>query len=141
MKISTHLTPAVLLAGFAMVGPSISLAEAADTDDCLQGSLQLVRTSAERRLAACSAAIQSGKLAPGDLALARLNRGIARMAIGDKGMANVDYEEALKHYDSLIDAQKVDAMVLYRRAVFLSLHRGNRDHFTLPAVRGDRPAH
>jgi tetratricopeptide (TPR) repeat protein len=122
MKISTHFTPAVLLsclAGFALVGPSFSPAEAADTDDCLQGSLQLVRTSAERRLAACSAAIQSGKLAPGDLALARLNRGIARMAIGDKGMANVDYEEALKHYDSLIDAQKTDAMVLYRRGVAL----------------------
>lgn len=88
-----------------------------DVDDCLQGSVQLVRSSPERRLAACSAAIQSGTLTPGDIALARLNRGIARVAMGDKGMANVDYEEALKHYDRLIDSQKVDAMALYRRGV------------------------
>jgi tetratricopeptide (TPR) repeat protein len=122
MKLSIQSPRAALLCclmAFTTMGTTFSMAQATDADGCLQGSLQLIRTSPERRLAGCSTAILSGKLDPSDLALARLNRGIARMAMGDKGMANVDYEEALKHYDSLIDAQKADAMVLYRRGVAL----------------------
>jgi tetratricopeptide (TPR) repeat protein len=129
-KCATVTALVCCLAGFALAAPPFApvLAENsntpkatanAPTDDCLQASVQLVRTSPERRLAACSDAIQSGKLSPSEMALARLNRGIARMAMGDKGMANVDYEEALKHYDSLLDPQKIDAMVLYRRGVAL----------------------
>ncbi len=107
----------VLPCGLAHANPVSPAANAVDVNECLQGGFEGIRTNPERRVAACSAAIQSGKLSPEDVALARINRGVARVAMGDKGMANIDYEEALKHYDSLIDTQKIDAMVLYRRGV------------------------
>ena len=48
-------------------------------EECLQSafpsSFQSSRVNAERWIAACSNAIQSGKLTPAELALARLNRG------------------------------------------------------------------
>lgn len=99
--------------------PSFAEVKGGEYDNCLQGGFEVVRTNPEKRLEACSAAIQSGKLDADDVALARINRAVARVALGDKGMADADYGEALKHYDSLIDSQKIDAMVLYRRGVTL----------------------
>ncbi len=86
--------------------------------DCLQDSLPNA-ADAERRAAACSAAIQSHGLTPGELALARLNRGAARMAMGDKVMASRDYMDALQHYDSMIDPANPHALALYRRGTAL----------------------
>ncbi len=92
---------------------------AAVSDDCLQSDFEINRANAQIRVVACSAAIQSKKLDKDQLARARLNRGIARMAIGDMTMAANDYEEALKHYDSAIDSQAPDAWNLYRRGLAL----------------------
>jgi tetratricopeptide (TPR) repeat protein len=72
--------------------------------------------AAERRIAACAKAIISRTLKPDELAFARLNRGAARMALGDRIMAADDFTEALQHYDSAIDPQNPDALNLYRRA-------------------------
>ena len=95
-------------AGKPVAAPATSGSTAVGTaasDDCLQSDFEINIASAERRIAACSTAIQSKKLDKGQLALARLNRGIARMTLGDMTMAANDYEEALKHYDSAIDSQ------------------------------------
>lgn len=93
------------------------------TGDCLYnrfpGSFQNSHANAERWAAACSNAIQSGELTPGELALARLNRGAARMALGDTILASGDYLEALKHYDSAIDPMRTGALALYRRGAAL----------------------
>ncbi len=77
------------------------------------------RADAESRAAACSKALQSRRLKPDEIALARLNRGIARTALGDKVMAGEDYLEAVQHYDRLIDPRNPDSLALYRRAVAL----------------------
>lgn len=83
---------------------------------CVQGAFPTPE-DAERRNADCSRAIISRELTPDELALARLVRGSARAALGDKVMASDDYAEALKRYDSLIDSQNADALNLARRAV------------------------
>lgn len=83
---------------------------------CVQGAFPTPE-DAERRNADCSRAIISRELTPDELALARLVRGSARAALGDKAMASDDYLEALKRYDSLIDSQNPDALNLFRRAV------------------------
>ncbi len=83
---------------------------------CVQGAFPTPE-DAEWRNADCSAAIMSRELTPDELALARLIRGSARAALGDKVMAGDDYMEALKRYDSLIDSQNSDALNLFRRAV------------------------
>ena len=75
--------------------------------------------TAELQIAACAKAIISHTLSPDELALARLNRGAARMALGDRIMAASDYAEALKHYDSAIDPGSPDALTLYRRGASL----------------------
>lgn len=87
-------------------------------DICVRGGFASART-AERRIAACAKAIGSRTLAPNDLAFARLNRGAARMALGDRIMAAGDFTEALKHYDSAIDPANPDALNLYRRGAAL----------------------
>jgi tetratricopeptide (TPR) repeat protein len=51
--------------------------------------------------------------------LARLTRGIARTAIGDKALAGEDYVEAVQRYDRLIDPNNPESLALYRRAVAL----------------------
>ena len=84
-------------------------------DRCVRGGFPTV-DNAEQRNADCSKAIQSRELSPDDLALARLIRGVARTALGDKVMAADDYTEALKRYDSLIDSKSPDALNLFRRA-------------------------
>lgn len=83
---------------------------------CVQGAFPTPE-DAERRNADCSRAIISRELTPDELALARLIRGSARAALGDKAMARDDYLEALKRYDGLIDSQNPDALNLFRRAV------------------------
>lgn len=77
------------------------------------------RNDAEKRAAACSRALQTRQLKPNEIALARLTRGIARSALGDKVLAVEDYSEALKHYDGAIDPRNPDALNLYRRAASL----------------------
>ena len=118
MKISNRYAVAISLPAVVVAFTSLSAGSVladpdptvAKIDDCLEGTLQAARTTPEKRVEACSAAIQSRKLSPEDVALARLNRAVARVAMGDKGMANTDYEEALKHYDTLIDSNKIDAL-------------------------------
>lgn len=83
---------------------------------CVQGAFPTPE-DAEQRNADCSRAIISRELTPDELALARLVRGSARAALGEKVMASDDYMEALKRYDSLIDSQNADALNLFRRAV------------------------
>lgn len=84
-------------------------------DKCVRGGFPTL-DNAEQRNVDCSRAIQSRELSPDDLALARLIRGAARAALGDKVMAADDYTEALKRYDSLIDSRSPDALNLFRRA-------------------------
>lgn len=83
---------------------------------CVQGAFPTTE-DAEGRNADCSRAIISRELTPDELALARLIRGSARAALGERVMASDDYMEALKRYDSLIDSQNPDALNLFRRAV------------------------
>ena len=77
------------------------------------------QADAQSRAAACSKALQSRQLKPDEVALARLTRGIARTAIGDKALAGEDYVEAVQRYDRLIDPNNPNSLALYRRAVAL----------------------
>lgn len=88
-------------------------------DGCVRGAWPTVK-DAQTRAAACSAALQTRRLKPPEIALARLTRGIARTALGDKVLAAEDYSEALKHYDGAVDPKNPDSLNLYRRAT--SLH-------------------
>ena len=88
-------------------------------DECVRGAWPTVK-DAQARAAACSAALQTRRLKPSEIALARLTRGIARTALGDKVLAAEDYAEALKHYDGAVDPRNPDSLNLYRRAT--SLH-------------------
>ena len=60
--------------------------------DCVSG-LFPTQADAQSRAAACSKALQSRQLKPDEIALARLTRGIARTALGDKALAGEDYIE------------------------------------------------
>ncbi len=101
--------------------PPLSMAAPKElVDDCLQSGFQPFSGSAELRVAACSRALQSHKLTEAQVAVARINRGVARMAIGDKGMSDIDFQEALKHYDSAIDAKEPAALAFYRRGAALN---------------------
>lgn len=84
-------------------------------DRCVRGSFPTL-DDAERRNADCSGAIQSRELTPDELALARLIRGSARMALGDKQLGGDDYSDALRRYDSMFDSRNPDALNLFRRA-------------------------
>ena len=99
----------------APAGPSVAQLY----DECVQGAWPTVK-DADVRAAACSKALQTRKLQPAEIALARLTRGVARTALGDRVLAAEDYSEALKHYDGTIDPRNPDALNLYRRAT--SLH-------------------
>jgi tetratricopeptide (TPR) repeat protein len=80
---------------------------------CLQGD----PIPPEQRIAHCSRALQSRMLAPDEVARARTMRGSARAALGEQVMAGIDYREALRHYDSVIDPKSPDALALFRRGV------------------------
>ena len=86
--------------------------------ECVRGAWPTV-ADAPVRAAACSKALQTRRLKPPEIALARLTRGIARTAIGDKVLATEDYSEALKHYDGAVDPRNPDSLNLYRRATSL----------------------
>ena len=86
--------------------------------ECVSG-LFPTQADAQSRAAACSKALQSRQLKPDEVALARLTRGIARTALGDKALAGEDYIEAVQRYDRLIDPGNPDSLALYRRAVAL----------------------
>jgi tetratricopeptide (TPR) repeat protein len=72
---------------------------------------------ARQRSAACSQALQTRRLRPDEVALARLTRGVARTMLGNIVASNEDYLEALKYYDGTIDLAHPDALTLFRRAV------------------------
>lgn len=86
--------------------------------ECVSG-LFPTQADAQSRAAACSKALQSRQLKPDEIALARLTRGIARTALGDKALAGEDYAEAVQRYDRLVDPGNPDSLALYRRAVAL----------------------
>lgn len=86
--------------------------------ECVSG-LFPTQADASSRATACSKALQSRQLKPDEIALARLTRGIARTALGDKALAGEDYIEAVQRYDRLIDPSNPDSLALYRRAVAL----------------------
>jgi tetratricopeptide (TPR) repeat protein len=88
-------------------------------EECVS-TLFPTQADAQRRAAACSAALQSRQLKPEEIALARLTRGIARTALGDKALAGEDYVEAVQRYDHLIDPANPDALTLYRHAAALA---------------------
>ena len=111
----------------AATAPAPAPTAAADADeaatrqayaDCVSG-LFPTQADAQSRAAACSKALQSRQLKPDEIALARLTRGIARTAIGDKALAGEDYVEAVQRYDRLIDPNNPNSLALYRRAVAL----------------------
>jgi tetratricopeptide (TPR) repeat protein len=116
MMIRTLLPLALLLLAAATGDPA--LAAAPGYDDCVKGGWPAFE-DAETRAAACSKALQSRQLKPEEIALARLTRGVARLAMGEKVLAADDYSEALKHYDSAIDWSRPDALAVYRHAVSL----------------------
>ncbi len=111
--------PASLVSARAPDSPQQAISAEMPGDSCLQVNFPVNRTNAKQRVDACSSAIQSPKLSASELALARLNRGTALMALGDTAMAGADYEEALKHYDSAIDPKEPNAMALYQRGAAL----------------------
>ena len=122
-KASAYAATAILL-----VSMPVAAAFAADPTNsplssprniCFDGGFSGSKVNAQHRMADCSEALQSHKLSPADVALARLYRGAARMKLGDTIMASADYVEAIKHYDSVIDPRNPDALELYRRAAAL----------------------
>jgi tetratricopeptide (TPR) repeat protein len=86
--------------------------------DCVSG-LFPTQADAESRAATCSKALQSRQLKPEEISLARLSRGIARTALGDRVLAGEDYIDAVQRYDRLIDPSNPNSLALYRRAVAL----------------------
>lgn len=102
----------------ASPAPLDAAAVQAAYEACVQGAFP-TRADAYPRAAACSRALGSRQLKPDEVALARLTRGIARVALGDKVVASEDYLEAIKHYDSLINPANPDALNLFRRAAAL----------------------
>ena len=113
---------AVVVAGQSALAQEIQLAAAAKEagDDCRKSGFQNYRRHAEQRLAECTSLLESGQLTDRQIAVARINRGIARTQIGDKAMADIDYLEAIKHYDSVIDPKAPHSLALYERGVALS---------------------
>ncbi len=103
---------------FLQTLPSAQAADpvAADYDTCVRGAWPTV-DDAEARIASCSRALQSLRLPPEEVALARLTRGVARYALGDRVIASDDYQKALQHYDQAIDPRSPDALLLYRRGI------------------------
>lgn len=97
-----------------------SAPQAANSEDayhaCVDGAWP-TEADADRRVDACSRALQSRKLRLDEVALARLVRGMARTVRGNVIASSEDYLEALKHYDSVIDPRNPDALNVYRRAV------------------------
>ena len=96
----------------------VAIAAQAAYGTCLWTGYPTPANAAEQ-VAACSAAIQSHALTPSQVAFARLQRGAARIVLGDKVMAGDDYIDALRRYDSAIDPGNPEALALYRRGASL----------------------
>lgn len=107
-------TAAALALGASICNAQADEASRAAYANCVRGAWPTV-DDAEARAAACSRALQSRSLLPDEVALARLTRGGARYTMGESIIANDDYREALKHYDSVISPRNPDAVMLYRR--------------------------
>lgn len=116
MRIHLAMTLAAFVCGH-LAGPAASQSLPPEIDEALSNCVGKAPISARERVAACSKALQSGKLGLDDVALARIARGAARAELGDRVMATTDYQEALRHYDSIIDPKSADALALYRRGV------------------------
>jgi tetratricopeptide (TPR) repeat protein len=71
---------------------------------------------ARSRAESCSQALQTRRLRPDQVALARLTRGVARTMLGSAVASFDDYRGALQHYDGAIDPTHPDAIDLFRRA-------------------------
>ena len=123
------LTFALALAALSIASPAQAQMDPktkAAFDVCTKGAMPGT-SQAEKRAAACSEAIQSKKLAPSELAQARFDRAGARMALGNKVMAESDYRDALRRYDSAIDPKNPAALDLFRRGATLdALGQGDR---------------
>ncbi len=118
---STSSRSFIRLWGIVVLALSAGTALAADPSvpgyaDCTKPSWPTI-DDAESRAIACSRALQSKALSPDGVALARLARGAARYALGEKLIASEDYREALRHYDGAIDPRNPDALALYHRGV------------------------
>jgi tetratricopeptide (TPR) repeat protein len=107
--------PSVPSAGPVALEPATPV-DRATFDRCVRGSLPTAE-DAQQRDADCSKAILTRQLSPDSLALARLIRGSARMALGEKVKAREDLRAALSRYDSLVDSRTPAALDLFRRAV------------------------
>jgi tetratricopeptide (TPR) repeat protein len=117
--IPSFIAATVLLVSMPVAGTFAADPLNSPRNVCFDGGFSDSKVNAQHRMADCSEALQSHKLSPTDVALARLYRGAARMKLGDTIMASADYVEALKHYDSAIDPRNPDALELYRRAAAL----------------------
>lgn len=103
----------------ASTPPAVSDADVAQLyQACTSGKFPTTADAAARA-AACSRALQTRRLKPDEIAFARLTRGIARTALGDRELASQDYIEAVQRYDSLINPANPDSLALFRRAVAL----------------------
>jgi tetratricopeptide (TPR) repeat protein len=122
--ISKPIAIALVIAGAVVIGGGVVLVAghlAAPTAEqmyraCIDG-LWPDEDDAKPRADACSKALQTGKLRPDEVALARLTRGVARTMLGNTIASFEDYQEALKHYDGAIDPTHPDAAALFRRAI------------------------
>ena len=81
---------------------------------CVQGSAR-----PEERIRACSEIIKGNMPAAAELALVFLNRASAYKAMGDQKHADMDYAEALRRYDNLVNPDQPVAQVIYQHAVVL----------------------
>jgi tetratricopeptide (TPR) repeat protein len=111
---------------FMLPDTYVAIAAQAAYGTCLWTGFPTAANAAQQT-AACSAAIQSRTLTPSQVVFARLQRGAARIVLGDTVMASDDYAEALRHYDSAIDPGNPEALALYRRGASLdALGQGDR---------------
>jgi tetratricopeptide (TPR) repeat protein len=111
-----QLAAAAVLMALPQVVSAANPVVPADYDACVGGAWPTV-DDAEARSTSCSKALQSGKLSLDEVANARLTRGVARYILGETLIAGEDYQDALRHYSQVIDPQRPDALLLYRRGV------------------------
>ena len=119
--LSTSLPMATVAVAPVAAQDSVLLAAAAPAtaEDCF-GSGGM--TAPDRRVLACTDAIEAGQLEASSLARARLNRGAAYVVMNDRPRAAIDYMEALAYYEKTIDPHKPDASTLfYRASAYLAL--------------------
>ena len=94
-------------------------------DRCVRGGFP-TSNDAEQRNADCSGAIITHELSPEQLALARLVRGSARMALGAEAVGGDDYTDALKRHDSMFNSRNPEALNVFRLAAAVDA-RGNTE--------------